>query len=176
MNLLKVLLTITFAAGIAQASPFTALADKSPVCFAASYSDAHMKSHPAQTVKAMGLKFEKNEADYGDMILMNIKAQIKTKKGVKPYHSGMACKFNEANTEMNCWIDCDGGSATIQWDLKNDGNDNIKLINKGFVMYGGCGDDVADGDMIWLAPKKGGDDIFKFKKLDAKACAKIKTK
>lgn len=144
-----------------------------PLCYGREYSTNHMKDHPKQTVKKMRIKFSRSRDEVG--ILMDVQAGIlQTPLDpqsdfdiVKPYENTMYCA-SSSPTSLECGIDCDGGHATVQWDVKTV-NDELILKNEGFVLYGGCGDEQ-EGDMIWLAPQLGGDDVFKLKALPAEYC------
>ncbi len=138
-----------------------------PQCYGREYTNAHMQKTPLQTVKKMDVKFYKyNQTEEG--ILLDVTAQIKKDDVYKQYSTSMYCT-SESATSLRCGIECDGGSATITWDVKTVGNE-ILLKNNGFVMYGGCGEDVSEEDMIWLEDLKGGDDVFKLYALPAEYC------
>lgn len=138
-----------------------------PQCYGREYSETHMKGAPLQTVKKMDVKFYKyNETEEG--ILLDISTEIKKDGSYKPYSTSMFCT-KESKTSLRCGIECDGGSAVISWNVKTVGSE-ILLTNNGFVMYGGCGEDVEEDDMIWLDNLKGGDDVFKLYALPAQYC------
>ncbi|MBY0315552.1 MAG: hypothetical protein K2Q26_08540 [Bdellovibrionales bacterium] len=131
-------------------------------CYTREYSVNHMKAHPGQKVQKFDFKFsqDKDSMGNGEFIALNVKANLLTANGLKPYSTGMTC-MKEAS-KLNCFIECDGGSAEVTWN-KNE----ILFKNKGFVLYGGCGSEVSPEETVWLTPKKGGDDVFK---LTAVAC------
>lgn len=129
-------------------------------CYTREYSVNHMKAHPGQKVQKFNFKFSQSSENTSDFIGLNIKANLLTQKGLKPYSTDMTC--TKENNKLNCFIECDGGSAEVTWN-KNE----IVFKNKGFVLYGGCGSEVSPEDTVWLTPKKGGDDVFK---LTAVAC------
>ena len=151
-----------------------------PQCYGREYSEAHMQSNTLQTVKKMDVKFYKY-APNEPVVLMQVNAQIKRSKTVtnedgstetydviKPYANTLVCDA-AGKTQLNCYIECDGGSATVSWDVKTV-NKQLTFTNKGFIMYGGCGEDVDENDWVWLDNKKGGDDVFKLYALPAEYC------
>lgn len=163
----------------AVASPFNNITESRPVCFSREYSDQHLARHPKQTVQSMTMKFSK-DANSGEGIMLGINAKIKRVKTLpsgdtitelKPYTTGMGC-FLEGET-LRCMIDCDGGSAKVTWNVTDKGNE-IEFKNEGFVMYGGCGEEVNEEDTIWLDPVKGGDDVFRLFALPTNDCKKLK--
>lgn len=170
-----------FSSSVFAAAITDATADQ-PVCFGREYSEAHMNKNTLQTVKKMTLKFSKD--DVGGGYMMNIDAQIKKTEFVtlddgtqetnvlyKPYTSGMYCQV-DGKTSLNCFIDCDGGTAAVSWEVATAKNE-ITFTNKGFQLYGGCGEDELDSsNWIWLDPAKGGDDVFKMYALPSQYCQK----
>lgn len=163
---------ISFAAS---ASPFSEVSKDSPICYSSEYSAEHLKKHPKQTVKEMKIKIYKGTEDYdSDQLYLAVQALVKPKgsNDYKPYQTGMAC--TEIDGRLLCNIDCDGGSAVVRPSMINPG-EWMRLENNGFVMYGGCGEEVNEEDSIYLTPTKGGDDLFMLKKMkDQKACKAIK--
>lgn len=147
---------------IALAKALSDVAVGKPACFGREYSSKHMAKNPSQTVQKITLKFRKDQGS-SEVLFLDIDAMIRrsreTDKDVdhvgklKPYVSAMACEKLE-ETSMRCTIDCDGGSAEVRWDVKNSGN-KILFVNKGFQLYGGCGEDEDDSaNWIWLDPKQ----------------------
>jgi hypothetical protein len=174
MLLLALLSFTAFASEeIAAQSPFDTLSAQ-PVCYGREYSAKHMESHPLQTVKQLKLKFYRDEYTNDTSAILEVKADLKrevkekdsgeTYTVIKPYHTGMGCTLEGGS--VNCAIDCDGGSASATWDMKKSGAE-ITFVNKGFVMFGGCGE---EGETIWLDPKKGGDDVFQLYQLPKEFC------
>ncbi len=172
---LALLLLPTFSGYAASIDEVT---ESQPACYEREYSEQHMQSHPAQTVKKLRLKFYKNEYYSEDSLGLDVKALIKRTvektnflgKKVKrvvyrPFANSMFCQVQ--GERLRCGIDCDGGSATIQWDIATKDRE-ILMINKGFVLHGGCGEE--EGETIWLTPTKGGDDVFKLYALPQHQC------
>lgn len=187
---------------MAVAGPLDNLSPNNSVCYGREYSEAHMASHPKQTVKSMKLKFWQDE-EYtvgSDLFtLLNIDLQVKnvtpsTEPGeedyvtYKPYTSGMICDSNmtldkdeakelknyvNGNNYIRCYIECDGGSSIIFWEVQGKSNKTLTLVNRGFVAYGTCGDELAEGeDSIYITPEERGDDVFELYALPAEYCEK----
>ncbi len=172
MKLLIILLSLLPAA-LVNASPMSEITKDNPVCFERAYSERHMGSHPLQTVKSMQMKFHIDATTSPGSTYLNIKAQIKKNRRYKPYQTDMNCRMSA--TTLSCSIDCDGGTAKVEWETSGKDGE-ITFVNKGFIMYGGCGEETDPNDWIWLDPKKGGDDIFKLYKMPTNVCKRIKTK
>lgn len=169
------ILAAVFSTTAAFANPFENITPENPVCFEREYTEGHMDRHPLQTVKQMTMKYS-TEPRFEGAVLLDIKALIKrpSKKRYtyNVYSTTMFCSLKTESLE--CSIDCDGGNATVAWDVQSGDGDEIVFKNKGFVMYGGCGSDVDMDDTIWLDAKKGGDDVFKLYRMDDNACRALK--
>lgn len=166
---------LTLASLSAQANPFTSIKKNQPLCYEREYSSEHMAKNSKQTVKSIKIKIHRGIEEYdSDQLYLAIEADVKPKgkKDYKHYRTGMACR--EESGKLHCFIDCDGGSATLRPSLEAPQN-WMRLENNGFVMYGGCGEDVDENDTVRIEPTKGGDNLFMLKKMeDAKACAAVK--
>lgn len=171
---------ISLLPSLAQATSIDEVSMTQPSCYAREYSEPHMQARSMQTVKKMAVKFSKNEYDTESSMGMEITAFLKkqrvritpngekkTQTVYKPYSNSMFCQKNK--NQLHCSIECDGGSADIYWEMRTKNNE-ITLVNNGFVLYGGCGSDIDENDMIWLKPTKGGDDVFKLYALPAEQC------
>jgi hypothetical protein len=166
------LLTLSLALST-QASPFAAVTKEKPMCFSAEYSKQHLLAHPKQTVKSMKQKFYRSEDIADTPLLMNIEAQLMRPKSPgsrvkapKPYSNLMICdieKNSRGIERLRCGIECDGGSAEVFYDVQASADNlkQIKFINGGILMYGGCGaEEIDEKDWIFLKPTKNGDDKF----------------
>lgn len=170
--LLTALVSLSTAAS---ANPFAEVKLGQPVCYGREYSTEHMLSHPNQTVRQMKIKAYKDQWVGEDSIYLEIKAEVRreatdSESGekyqiYKPYGTAMGCK--QSPDKLECWIDCDGGEAQVSWQVRS-GRNTVHLVNKGFVMYGGCGEDT--DDTIFLKALEGGDDIFKLFALPKEYC------
>lgn len=180
---MKMLLgVLVFLSSNAFAATVDSVTVDQPVCFGREYSEKHMAKAPLQTVKKMSVKIRKfPEADGGSLV-MDVSALIKkditeknedgttyTYSTYKPYVSALGCS-KTSSTTLECYIDCDGGSAALTWDVKTAGQ-KVTLINNGFTLYGGCGEDEADMDnWLFLESVKGGDDVFELYSLPTQYC------
>ncbi len=160
-------ITLFFIGTSAQAHPLLDVTVDKPVCFARAYSGPHMQSHPAQTVRLLTLKFSRNPYNPSTMLSLNIYAVLKRtttdEKGEertinRPYTNLMICDL--AGNQLNCGVECDGGRATVSWSLEKNAKNEITFVNHGFVLHGGCGEDMKEGDEVFLTPTPGGDDVF----------------
>ncbi len=151
------LLNLSLFAAIAMANPFQKIQGDEPVCFSKSYDRSHMNARPNQTVQALDLKFKADTRNAGMLTLDIIGTVRGPKGGFKVYKTSMMC--NQNSTSLHCFIECDGGSADISWENAFTEN-GITFKNNGFVMYGGCGEDVNEEDILWIDPKAQGDDVF----------------
>jgi hypothetical protein len=166
---------VTLLSLSAFAGPFSNVKKDQPVCYERDYSSEHMLKNSKQTVKSMKVKIYKDKEDSdSEMLYLAIEADVKPKgkNDYKHYRSGMAC--TQEDGKLKCWIDCDGGNATLRPSLETP-ETWLRFENQGFTLYGGCGEEIDEEDTIYLEPTKGGDDLFLLKKIeDPKACAAIK--
>jgi hypothetical protein len=105
------------------------------------------------------------------MILLDIHVELalpaKKRKGqthYRNYSDTMVCE-NVINgkspvSSLNCYVDCGEGHALISWKTTKADDGSITFENKGFLLYGGCGEDVDESDVIWLDPKVKGNHSF----------------
>lgn len=157
------LLNVSLFAALAMANPFQEIQNHKPICFQKSYDRQHMAAHPNQTVQSFDLQFRALPENNG-LVTLDLKAKIQRPKGLMPYRTIMIC--DNSPQSLHCSVECDGGSADITWE-KSFTDRGVVFRNNGFILYGGCGEDVDEKDMIWLEPNTQGDDLFV---LDPKAC------
>jgi len=148
-------LLVMFLSFAAQADPLNTLSKDHALCFEHAYSKTELNARPQQTVQTLNLKFTVEENNSPNSPQLTIGAQIKRPGGkTGKYSAQMLC---EAKSEqIRCAIECDGGSATVTWNLKENTRE-INLNNNGFYLHGGCGD---ENELIWLKPTVQGDDVF----------------
>lgn len=134
-----------------------------PACFGKTYSEAHLKSHPKQTVKNVLVKLSTNlfgsEGHYIEVLVNQKKAP---KKNLR---QSMNCI--ESDGKVFCGVDCDGGSVDIQ--ALEEGMLTIK--NNGLIVKGGCGEE--EDETVFLENKRGGDDFFVLNELPLAACKSV---
>lgn len=137
----------------AVAALFDEVNETTPKCYEASYSDAHLAKHPRQTVKAihmtlLGFEFKGEKQRFLDIAVKLKKPQ----HGRTIFRTTMICM-----DDGHCFIECDGGSATVA-----EQNDQLVFKNKGITLMGGCDAEFEADDSIevYLRPTKNGDDVF----------------
>jgi len=146
-------------------SAFAALFDDvnetTPKCYVRSYSDTHLAKHPRQTVKAihmtlLGFEFKGEKQRFLDIAVKLKKPQ----HGRSIFRATMICM-----EDGHCFIECDGGSATV-----SEQNGQLVFRNKGITLMGGCDSELeaAEGIEVFLKPTKNGDDVFRLQ--PAKEC------
>lgn len=163
------------ASTAASANTFTDIKVNEPLCFQQEYSAEHLIKHSRQTVKSMKIKvYRGTEEGDSENLYMAVQAELKVKNSKEPksYKTGMLCSPDEKRNGLNCSVECDGGQARLR--ASTTSGDQVRFINDGFVLFGGCDGD-GDEETIRLKPTKGGDDQFLLNKMtDAKACEAIK--
>ena len=136
------------------------------ICYVRKYSSADLASHAKQTVRQMKVKLKESD---GTPLLQ---LQVLRKSDKRTYHNTMAC-FDYKGRVM-CSVDCDGGSVEIVGVYPDFG---IKLKNNNVLLYGGCGEEEADGsesETIILDAKAGGDDVFRLYPADPRSCGDMR--
>lgn len=172
--ILKVLLFLPFTV-LAQ-SPVDIVDGGKAACYGREYTSDHMTKHPKQTVKTMKVKFYR-DAEFPESFLMDVgvmlKREIKNSDQYDPYRTSMFC-YDFTSEGMHCAIECDGGQVDISWKTRAQPDGSILFINHGFYVYGGCGEMDENDEPVegrWLAPSKGGDDVFRLFPLSQENCS-----
>lgn len=154
-NLVALLVGSLTLSATANANLFEGVSEKTPKCFASTYSDAHLAKKSKQTVKAIHatlLSFQLEGED--TYYFLDIHAKLTHKKYKnKTFNATMSCSANG-----DCWIECDGGSGRI-----SKKNGSLIFRNKGITLQGGCGGDLENEIYHFLKPVKNGDDLFSLK-------------
>ncbi len=139
-----------------------------PKCFGREYSRQELKARPLQTVEQIKLKLMKYAADpVTESRGLKIEVRLAKEEGMN-YHAEFSCQNYKG--EMLCGIDCDGGHV----DIAAFNGTSMTLINDGFMIQGGCGD---EGTAVtkFLKAVKGGDDVFKLQALPQSYCTDAST-
>jgi hypothetical protein len=172
--------TISLAATLALAIPAAAqlFTAEQEACFGRVYDRAHLASHPSQKVTSLHVfrpvgdrpQAENWKPSRRDEAIKqfreNGQAQVEAfvtfrdRKGY--FHNWLTCN-KETNAGARCYIECDGGS----FDLRRESAGTVLLNNGGFVLVGGCGEDVEATEEVYFSP--GQDD--KMFRLEPKAAA-----
>jgi hypothetical protein len=146
----------------AQAALFTA---DQEACFGRVYDRAHLASHPQQKVtsfhvlRALGGRpgaenwrpgeREEDIKRFREDGQSNVSAFVAFRDRRGTYWNMLSCE-KENRDGLRCAVDCDGGSFT----LKSVSASAALLTNNGFVLVGGCGDEVEEGREVFLDPGK----------------------
>lgn len=144
------------------------------VCYERSYSPAHMKKHPDQTVtfirfahlpslqsKEIRNSVQKPESDFQPMTDI----EVRFKGDEKLYGNSLIC-FSDAGKTM-CGVECDGGRFVFRF--KNNKDMLIDFRKTGYMaLESDCGEGN-EADFRWLANKKD-DKLFKLSSVDPRQC------
>src|SRR5262249_55735751 len=152
-------------------------ADKE-ACYGRVYDRAHLASHPQQRVTSIHVlrslgerpEAENWQPDQREELIKRFRedgsadvlafVNFRDRKGT--FYNSLTCN-KEGPKGTLCYIDCDGGSFT----LKRANQGAVLLENEGFVLVGGCAEEVAEGKEIYFQPGKD-DKVFR---LDSKPVA-----
>jgi hypothetical protein len=176
-SILIIALTQLPAPAGAQARDPVFTADKE-ACYGRVYDRTHLASHPQQKVTSLHVlrslgerrEAENWQPDQRDQLIKKFRddgaadvlafVTFRDRKGT--FYNSLSCN-KQGPKGVLCYIDCDGGS----FNLKRANPSALMLENEGFVLVGGCGEEVAEGNEVYFKP--GQDD--KLFRLDAKPVA-----
>jgi len=129
-------------------------------CYARSYDDAHLKSHPRQTVRRIEVDFDQGQRDDGGKnTAANFQGGIGVmlKRSSDWYTQEIHCKTGA--TRFDCYLEGDGGlirlipSGTgLRLEVESGGGGTDHLVIEGakdFAEFGGPGSD----DRVFLLPR-----------------------
>jgi hypothetical protein len=169
-------LALSGSAG-AQAGAPLFVADQE-ACFGRVYDRAHFGAHPNQTVTSFHIfrylgerpEAESWQANQRDEAIKRFRQTghawlqaFVTFRGRPGYfHNWLVCA-KEAKEGTHCFVECDGGS----FELKRESPGTVLLKNNGFILIGGCSEDLEASKEVYFSP--GTDD--KVFRLEAKAKA-----
>jgi hypothetical protein len=137
------------AALIAVQAAAPALAQEDPVegptrCFGRAYSVEHLADHPGQRVVEMMLVLHPYTYDGRESAGATVRAMVRDRYG--EFFANSAICDMEAGGGYACGIECDGGRFAV--DLAADGTATLRNEDWGFVLHGGCEQEVAEGREI----------------------------
>ena len=138
MNI-RAVLAVLIAAQAAAPAWAQDLKEGSVRCFGRAYSAEHMADHPGQRVVEMTLVLFTQSYDGGESHHAIVRAMMRDRFG-EFFANGAICDTAEGG--FACGIECDGGVFDV--DLPADGTAMLRNEDWGFVLYGGCGEDVAE--------------------------------
>lgn len=150
------------------------------VCFGRVYDAAHLKANPKQKVASFhvlrALERRREAENWtpderADAIRSfredgqsSVGAFVTFRDRKGAFYNHLVCN-KETPEGMNCMVECDGGSFR----LARTGGNAVLLHNNGFVLIGGCGEEVEDGERVHLSP--GADDkVFRLDSKPVAAC------
>ena len=104
-------------------------------CFTRTYSGAHLKKNPNQTVRQMAVRF----SEQGDESYASVRVLFRDTDAV--FTQGLICWQPDPATYgkafIGCSVECDGGSFTA----RRRGDDAILIeTENGFLVSGDCGE------------------------------------
>jgi hypothetical protein len=163
----------------AQSRPPIFTADRE-ACFGRAYDRAHLASHPQQKVtgihvlRSLGERPEAEnwQPDQREEIIKtfredgrtNVSAFVTFRDRKGTFYNTLGCEKEGKNGAL-CYIECDGGSFLLRRDSVN----AVLLNNSGFVLIGGCGDDVEEGKEVFFSPGKD-DKVFRLESKPVAMC------
>jgi hypothetical protein len=147
-------------------------------CFGRVYDRAHLARHPNQQVTSLHIfrylskrpeaenwqAGRRDEAikEFRETGYANVQAFVTFRGRPGYFHNWLFCR-KEPKEGTTCSIECDGG----RFDLKRESAGTVLLNNHGFVLIGGCFDEVEASQEVYFSPGKD-DKVFR---LEAKAAA-----
>jgi hypothetical protein len=165
------------AAAQARAPLFTA---DQEACFGRVYDPPHLARHPDQKVTSIHIfrslserpeaeNWQQNQRDeaikrYRESGETSVQAFVTFRDRGGYFHNALTCN-KETRNGVGCYIECDGGS----FDIKRESPTTALLNNKGFVLIGGCGEEVEDDERIYFSPGKD-DKVFRLESKPAAVC------
>jgi hypothetical protein len=160
-----------------RAPVFTADRD---ACYGRVYDAAHLKSHPKQKVtsihvlrslerrreaenwtpdaRAESIRSFREEGQTSVTAFVNFRDRNGT------FHNSLTCD-KETRDGVRCMVECDGGSFRVARSNAN----AVLLHNNGFILIGGCGEDVDEGKEVHFSPGED-DKIFRLDNRPVAAC------
>jgi hypothetical protein len=168
--------------GQARAKDFTKLFEaEKEACFGRVYDKAHLAAHPQQKVTSIhvfrSLEDRKEAENWtparrqeridwlkNEHPSVGVDAYVTFRDRKGYFYNSLSCSDSSDDGVM-CGIDCDGGSFV----LKPGNAGSIMLQNNGFVLIGGCGEDIDSADQVHFTPGKD-DKVFRLDKKPIDAC------
>ena len=149
-------------------------------CFGRVYDAAHLKAHPKQKVSSIHVLRSLEQRREAENWTPDARAEsirsfredgqasvtafvnFRDRKGT--FHNALTCD-QETREGVRCMIECDGGSFR----LTRSGANSVLLHNNGFVLIGGCGEEIEEGQERHFDP--GADDkVFRLDNRPVAAC------
>jgi hypothetical protein len=125
------------------AVPALAQDDAAVRCFARAYSPEHLVAHPGQRVVEMTLVLTTLPYEDGEATNATVRAMVRDRYG-EFFANSAICDPDAGG--FACGIECDGGRFAVE--IAADGTATLRNEDWGFVLYGGCEQEVAEGREI----------------------------
>jgi hypothetical protein len=149
-------------------------------CFGRVYDRAHLASHPQQKVTSIHVLRSLGERPdtenwqpdqrgelikkFGENGEADVLAFVNFRDRKGTFYNSLTCN-KEGPKGVLCYIDCDGGS----FNLKRASPSALLLENEGFVLVGGCAEEVAEGKEVYFKPGKD-DKLFRLESKPVAVC------
>ena len=149
-------------------------------CFGRVYDQPHLASHPDQKVTSIHIfrslserpeaeNWRPNQRDeaikrFRESGETSVQAFVTFRDRRGYFHNALTCN-KETRNGIGCYIECDGGS----FDLKRESATTALLHNNGFVLVGGCGEEVDESQSVYFSPGKD-DKVFRLESKPAAVC------
>jgi hypothetical protein len=171
------MLVLGWPAAQAQTRIFTA---DQEACYGRVYDRAHLAKHPQQKVTSLHIwrsLGERREAENwqpnqreeaiktfreSGNTLVSAYVTFRDRSGY--FYNSLYCGPGETN-RIICAIDCDGGSFSLEQSREN----SVLLRNNGFVLIGGCGEEVEDSKTVFFSPGQD-DKVFRLDRKSNATC------
>lgn len=134
---------IIFGLGIGPS--WAQLEDDTIACFGRAYTAEHLAENPGQRVVEMqivmdaGFAGERDDHVGPSMVETTLRATTRDRYG-EIFANTAVCPWNADAGIYECGIECDGGMFEVA--LADDGTALLTNTNWGFILYGGCGEDI----------------------------------
>jgi hypothetical protein len=155
-------------------------------CFGRVYDRTHLASHPQQKATSFHVyrwlgrrqqaeNWYPGERDEGIKQFredgrLNVEAYVAFRDRRGTFYNDLSCT-PDGRGILRCGVDCDGGSFTLRRENAN----AVLLNNNGFVLVGGCGEEVEEGKEIYFRPGQD-DKVFRLESKPLAACLAEKQK
>jgi hypothetical protein len=149
-------------------------------CFGRVYDRTHLASHPRQKVTSIHILrslAERREAEnwqpnsraknielFRQDGQTDVSAFVNFRDRRGTLYNSLHCE-QENKDGIQCYIECDGGS----FNLKRESANALLLKNNGFVLIGGCGEEVEEGKEVYFSPGED-DKVFRIENKPVAAC------
>src|SRR5215510_68850 len=178
--------SLAAAATILQCLPATAearaplFAADQEACFGRVYDAPHLARNPDQKVTSIHIfrsLTERPEAEnwqqsqreeaikrHRETGETSVQAFVTFRDRRGYFHNSLTCN-KEGRNGVGCHIECDGGS----FDIKRESPAAALLTNNGFVLIGGCGEELEETERVYFSPDKD-DKVFRMESMPPAVC------